>query len=35
VRLVGQHSSDWLAELREALSEVERLRDNGPSAAAG
>jgi hypothetical protein len=35
VRLVGQHSSDWLAELREALSEVERLRETGPSAAAG
>jgi hypothetical protein len=31
VRLVGQHSADWLTELREALSEVERLRETGPS----
>jgi hypothetical protein len=31
VRLVGQHSDEWLAGLREALSEVERLRDEGPS----
>ena len=35
VRLVGQHSADWLAELRDALSEVERLRETGPTAAAG
>lgn len=35
VRLVGQHSSDWLAELRNALTDVERLRDAGPDAAAG
>jgi hypothetical protein len=35
VRLVGQHSSDWLTELREALSEVERLRETGPAAATG
>jgi hypothetical protein len=35
VRLVGQHSSDWLAELRTALTDVERLRDAGPDAAAG
>jgi hypothetical protein len=35
VRLVGQHSSDWLAELREALGDVERLREAGPDAAAG
>jgi hypothetical protein len=34
VRLVGQHSSDWLAELRTALSDVERLRDLGPDAKA-
>jgi hypothetical protein len=33
VRLVGQHSSDWLAELRTALTDVERLRDAGPDAA--
>lgn len=35
VRLVGQHSSDWLAELRSALTDVERLRDLGPDAKAG
>jgi hypothetical protein len=35
VRLVGEHSSDWLAELRTALGDVERLRDAGPDAAAG
>ncbi|MBV9486656.1 MAG: hypothetical protein JO246_11415 [Frankiaceae bacterium] len=34
VRLVGQHSGDWLAELRAALSDVERLRSAGPDAAA-
>jgi hypothetical protein len=34
VRLVGQHSSDWLAELRTALTDVERLRSAGPDAAA-
>jgi hypothetical protein len=33
VRLVGAHSSDWLAELRTALTDVERLRDAGPDAA--
>jgi hypothetical protein len=35
VRLVGEHSSDWLAELRGALGDVERLRDAGPDAATG
>jgi hypothetical protein len=35
VRLVGQHSGDWLADLRAALADVERLRDAGPEAAAG
>jgi hypothetical protein len=34
VRLVGQHSGDWLAELRTALTDVERLRHAGPDAAA-
>jgi hypothetical protein len=34
VRLVGQHSGDWLAELRTALTDVERLREAGPEAAA-
>ncbi len=32
VRLVGQHESDWIAELAEALEEVRRVRDAGPSA---
>jgi len=31
VRLVGQHTDEWLSELREAMSEVERLRAEGPS----
>ena len=31
VRLVGQHTDEWLDGLREALSEVERLRDEGPT----
>src|SRR5947199_8091229 len=33
VRLVGQHTDDWLTSLREALQEVERLREQGPGAA--
>jgi hypothetical protein len=32
VRLVGTHSEDWLSELRTALKDVERLRDEGPDA---
>lgn len=35
VRLVREHTEDWLAELREALREVERLREAGPTSAAG
>jgi hypothetical protein len=31
VRLVGQHSDEWLNGLRGAMSEVERLRAEGPS----
>ncbi len=31
VRLVGEHTDDWLSGLREAMSEVERLRSEGPS----
>lgn len=31
VRLVGEHEGDWINSLREALSEVERLRAEGPS----
>jgi hypothetical protein len=30
VRLVGRHADDWLGELREAMSEVDRLRSEGP-----
>ena len=32
VRLVGEHTEDWLAQLREAMTSVQRLRDEGPSA---
>src|SRR4051794_17980033 len=31
VRLVGEHSEEWLARLREAMSEVDRVREEGPS----
>jgi hypothetical protein len=31
VRLVGQHSEEWLTGLRAAMSDVERLRAEGPS----
>ena len=30
VRLVGQHAEEWLAKLREAMSEVDDLRAQGP-----
>jgi hypothetical protein len=30
VRLVGQHTNDWLQELRDAMSEVDRVRVGGP-----
>lgn len=33
VRLVGQHTDDWLSDLREAMSDVERVRDAGPDTA--
>ena len=32
VRLVGQHSEDWLAELRSALEQVQEVRERGPAA---
>lgn len=35
VRLVGQHSNAWLGELREAMREVQRLREAGPGVATG
>ncbi len=31
VKLVGQHTDDWLQGLRDAMSEVDRLRAEGPS----
>jgi hypothetical protein len=34
VRLVGEHSDDWLASLRAAMEEVQRLREQGPGAPA-
>ncbi|WP_221176366.1 hypothetical protein [Nocardioides marmorisolisilvae] len=30
VRLVGEHTEDWLGKLREAMSDVQRLRTEGP-----
>ena len=30
VRLVDQHSGDWLVSLRDAMADVERLRAEGP-----
>ncbi len=30
VRLVAQHSDDWLTELREAMTRVQEVRDHGP-----
>ena len=33
VRLVGQHTGDWLTELREAMQAVDRLRAEGPGTA--
>jgi hypothetical protein len=33
VKLVGQHAEAWLAELREAMESVERVRAQGPGLA--
>ncbi len=30
VTLVGRHAEDWLQELRDAMTEVEKLRSQGP-----
>jgi hypothetical protein len=30
VRLVGRHQSDWIAQLRDAMAHVERVREEGP-----
>jgi hypothetical protein len=32
VRLVGTHSDDWLAELRQAMEQVQQVRERGPAA---
>ena len=32
VKLVGKHSDEWLTQLRTAMSEVERVRAEGPGA---
>lgn len=32
VRLVGENSEDWLGRLREAMTEVQRVRDESPTA---
>lgn len=31
VRLVGRHQAEWLADLRDALVDVERVRAEGPT----
>jgi hypothetical protein len=31
VKLVGEHAEDWLSNLREAMSEVDKLRAEGPN----
>ncbi len=33
VRLVGEHTDDWLTRLRAAIDDVERIRGEGPGAA--
>ena len=30
VKLVGEHTQDWLTKLREAMTEVDELRSQGP-----
>jgi hypothetical protein len=32
VKLVGKHTDEWLAQLREAIDEVDRIRAEGPAA---
>jgi hypothetical protein len=34
VRLVGEHTEEWLAGLREAMAEVDKLRAEGPNLSA-
>ena len=31
VKLVGEHADDWLADLREAMEAVQKVREQGPS----
>lgn len=31
VRLVGQHQADWIADLRDALTHVQKVRAEGPT----
>lgn len=31
VRLVGEHAEEWLGQLRDAMSEVDKLRGEGPA----
>ena len=33
VRLVGEHADDWLGRLRAAMTDVQRLREEGPGQA--
>lgn len=35
VRLVGQHTEDWLSELRDAMAKVDELRAQGPDGGSG
>ncbi len=30
VKLVGEHADDWLGRLREAMADVQRVREDGP-----
>jgi hypothetical protein len=30
VKLVGEHTESWLSGLRQAMSEVDKLRSEGP-----
>ena len=30
VKLVGEHAEEWLTKLRDAMAEVDELRDRGP-----
>jgi hypothetical protein len=35
VRLVNKHSESWLADLRGAIADVERIRADGPDQSTG